>query len=298
MSSPQSHHITLPGRSIHVLEWGLVDGPPLVLVHGIRDHAHGWAHVADAFAHTHRIIAPDLRGHGDSDWCDAYNLHDYLRDLAGVIEALGLSGIALVGHSMGGHIALRYTACFPERVSALCSIEGLEMPIMRDQRRSPRTYTQRLREWVDKEALRETRRPRAYAGLDEAKARMAQEHPRLDAETLDLIVRHGMKVGDGGFVWKYDNACRNRAPEDAHGRDVDELLEAITCPVLLAYGEESWIPVPPAARLARLAHYRLMTFPHAGHWLQHDARAPFLQALAAFLSNPDSFPHKETPSHA
>ncbi len=297
MSSPRSRLVALPGRTIHVLEWGARDAPPVVLVHGIRDHAYSWEPIALPLAQTRRIIAPDLRGHGDSDWCDAYNLHDYCRDLAGVVDALDLSAIGLVGHSLGGHIALRYAACFPERVGNLCSIEGIEMPIMRDQRKNPRTYPQRLREWLDKEGAREMRAPRVYVSPQEATARLSAEHPRLDISTLDLIIRHGMRPVEGGYVWKYDNACRYRAPEDAHGRDVDELLEAITCPTLLAYGLESWIPLPPPERLARLANHRLITFPHAGHWLQHDARTPFLEALQAFLNNPLNLTN-ESQSHA
>lgn len=283
MIAPLSRKIALPGRAIHVLEWGRQDAPPLVLVHGIRDHAHSWQPIAAPLAQTHRVIALDLRGHGDSDWCNAYNLHDYVRDVAGVVDALNLASMALVGHSLGGHIALRYAACFPERIACLCSIEGIEMPIMRDQRKQPRTYTERLREWLDKEATGEKRAPRIYASHTEAEERMAREHPTIDADTLRLIVRHGMKPAGGGYAWKYDNACRHRAPEDASGRDVDELLAAITCPVLLAYGDASWIPIPPCERLAKLAHYRLARFPGAGHWLQHEARGPFLAALQAFL---------------
>lgn len=298
MTEPRSRIIALPGRNIRVLEWGASDAPPLLLVHGIRDHAHSWEPIAGPLSTINRIIAPDLRGHGDSDWCDAYNLHDYVRDLAGVIVRLDLPRFALVGHSLGGHIALRYAACFPEQVASLCLIEGIELPIMRDQRNRPQTYPQRMRDWLDKEAAREQRAPRVYESHAEAIARMAQEHPTIDADTLTLIVRHGMRPCEGGFVWKYDNACRHRAPEDAHGRDVDELLAAIACPTLLAYGEQSWIPIPPRERLARLEGHHLVTFPRAGHWLHHEARAPFLDALSTFLADPHQHPQNESTIHA
>ena len=297
-SSPRTRKVALPGRAISLLEWGRPDSPPLLLIHGIRDHAYTWQPLAEALAQTHRVIAPDLRGHGDSDWCRAYNLHDYVSDVAGVTDALGLSSLAVVGHSLGGHIALRYVACFPERVACLCSSEGVELPIMRDQRKNPRTYAQRLREWLDRQAASEQRSPRLYAGHAEAKARMAQEHPALDDDTLVLIVEHGLKPADGGYVWKYDNACRHRAPEDASGRDVDDLLAGITCPVLLAYGDASWIPVPPAERLAKLTDYRLIRFPGAGHWLHHEARRPFLSALQAFLAATSTHSQNESPFHA
>jgi pimeloyl-ACP methyl ester carboxylesterase len=297
-TAPRATTIALPGRAIQLLEWGRKRDSVVVLVHGIRDHAYSWDPIARALARDHHVLALDLRGHGDSDWCDAYNLHDYLRDLAAVVERLGLPRFALVGHSLGGHIALRYAACFPERLHSLCSIEGVEMPIMRDQRRAPRLYPQRLREWLDKESEREKRQLRVYASHEQAIERMALEHPTIDAQTLGLIVRHGMKPAEGGLVWKYDNACRNRAPEDAHGRDVDELLGAITCPTLLAYGLDSWIPIPPPERLARLAHHQLVTFPKAGHWLHHEARENFLAALQAFLAETRNLFHKESSDHA
>jgi pimeloyl-ACP methyl ester carboxylesterase len=283
---PRSQFISLGPRRIHLLEWGEEMAPPLLLVHGIRDHAHSWDWFSAKLAKRFRVIAPDLRGHGDSDWAGAYNMPDYVRDLAGVISALDLSAIALVGHSLGGHIALRYAACFPELINRLCVIEGVELPIVRDQRRTPRPYPERLREWIDRETARENRTPRYYATPDEATQRMQAEHPAIDPGIIAHNSRHGLTHETGlGWRWKYDNASRFRAPEDAQGIDLDEILRAICCPVLLAYGDASWIPHPPPERLAMLRQHGIVAFPGAGHWLHQERRLPFLAALNKFLDS-------------
>lgn len=294
MKPALSRFVALPGRRLHVLEWGRTGNPALVLVHGIRDHAHSWDWVATALADSYHILAPDLRGHGDSPWMGAYDLPDYVRDLADLVDALQLPAVHLIGHSLGGHICVRYAACFPDRTHSLCSIEGLELPIIRDQRRTPRTYPERLRAWIENEAARAVRAPRIYATRAEATARMAAAHPMMQQHVLAHLTLHGTTEQEGGgFRWKYDNAARFRAPEDAHGTDLDDILAAIRCPTWLAYGEESWIPVPAPQRVARIANHRVVVFPNASHWLHLQSHPLFLTNLQAFLASPANFVHSE-----
>src|SRR5215813_5597104 len=93
------------GLTYNVLDW---DGPgdlTFVLVHGFSDLAFSWTPVAERLAKHGHVIAPDLRGHGDSDWIGAGgydHVFDYLADLDGVIGALARARVVLVGHSMGG----------------------------------------------------------------------------------------------------------------------------------------------------------------------------------------------------
>ena len=89
-----------------------------------------------------------------------------------------------------------------------------------------------------------------------------------------------------------------RPPEDAHGIDLDEMLDAISCPVLLAYGEDSWIAPPPPERLARLRRHRLVTYPRASHWLHHQARDPFFADLVQFLNAPGQGLSQKAIDHA
>jgi pimeloyl-ACP methyl ester carboxylesterase len=300
-TAPRSLFIDLGGSRRHVVEWGQRGAPVLLLQHGMRDHARSWDWIAERFAAFYHILAPDLRGHGDSDWSrdGAYALSDYVSDMAEILEALDLPAFDLIGHSLGGHITLRFAAAFPEKVRSLTIIEGIELPIIRDQRREPIPYPERLRQWIDDQRDRRARSPRYYPTLEDAQARMAEQHPTIDAEIIAHLTRHGLIAETGkGLRWKYDNACRFRAPDDAHGIDLNEILDAIACPTLLAYGEASWIPLPPPERLNRIRAHRVVTFPAASHWLHHQARKPFLAALANFLSQPESCPCRKREAHA
>jgi pimeloyl-ACP methyl ester carboxylesterase len=285
-SQPRSGYINEHGLRLHYVARGNPDAPSVLLIHGMRDHARSWDWIAERLADHYHVIAPDLRGHGDSDWVEprAYTLPAFVLDLADVADSLALSPIALVGHSLGGAIAVRYAGIFPDKVRALCTIEGIELPIVRDQRLNPTTYPLRMRAWVEAERHHRTRAPHTYANLADAEARMTEEQPTLNADTIAHLVRHGVvSTSDDRLQWKFDNAARRRAPEDADGHDLDEILAAVDCPTLLAYGEASWIPVPPPERLALIRDHQLVTFPAASHWLHHQSRDAFLSTLLPFL---------------
>jgi pimeloyl-ACP methyl ester carboxylesterase len=298
-TAPQSRFVDLPRRRLHVLEWGCRALPTLVLVHGMRDHAHSWYWLAAELAGRFHILAPDLRGRGDSSWGGSYDLPDYISDLAALFDGLGLPPAALVGHSLGGHIAIRYAGCFPERVTCLCAIEGVELPLVRDQRRAPRPYPVRLREYIEADAMRASRTPRTYATLAQAQARMAETHPAISADIIAHLTLHGT-IDDGirGLRWKYDNAARFRAPQDANGTELDELLRAIECPTLLAYGDRSWVEVPPPQRLAHIKDHRVVRFADASHWVHLETAESFLAVLSSFLDAPEAFIHRERSAHA
>jgi pimeloyl-ACP methyl ester carboxylesterase len=109
------------------------DGPPLVLLHGLGERAASWDTVRAALAAHHTTYAVDLRGHGDSDWPGDYG-HDVIEaDVCGLLDALGLSGVVLVGHSMGGSIGFRVAAHRPDLVGRLV-VEDVIPPFPRKRR--------------------------------------------------------------------------------------------------------------------------------------------------------------------
>ncbi|GGY95701.1 alpha/beta fold hydrolase [Novosphingobium colocasiae] len=298
---PRSRFVDIDGSRRHLVEWGEPGAPTVLLQHGMRDHARSWDWFASRLARDHHVVVPDLRGHGDSDWSaeGAYGLSDYVFDLAEIVASLGLAGFDLVGHSLGAHISLRYAGTFPEMLRSLTIIEGIELPIVRDQLAAPKPYPQRLRQWVENRRKARGRLIRYFATTAEAEARMAEENEGFDAALIAELTRHGI-IGEAGkgLRWKFDHACRLRPPEDSHGIDLDDVLDAITCPVLLAYGEDSWIPVPSAARLNRLRRHHLVTYPGASHWLHHQAREPFFADLTTFLNAPEQGPLQKVTKHA
>ena len=285
---PTSSNVIVDGRRLHVTERGDPAAPAVVLVHGMRDHARSWDWIGSALADRFHVVAPDLRGHGDSECAGscAYGMSAFEFDLACIAEELNLSEFALVGHSLGGAIALRFASAFPEKINGLCVIEAIELPIVREQRAAPQPFPQRLRNWIDNERARSLRLPKAYETFADAERRMAQAHPTFDRDTVSHLVAHGLKELPGGrWRWKHDNAARLRAPEDAEGHDLDEMLSAIACPTLLAYGARSWIAPPPQERLDLIRNHRLVRFPGVSHWLHHEARGDFQTALVSFLDD-------------
>lgn len=107
---PVSRFFTSQRLKLHYVEWGRADAPPLLLIHGGRDHCRNWDRVAERLSRDWRIIAPDLRGHGDSQWSNSglYTYDAWLWNLLAVTEHLQLDHTTPVGHSLGGYIALRY----------------------------------------------------------------------------------------------------------------------------------------------------------------------------------------------
>ena len=112
--------------SLAVAEWpGPAKGPAVVCIHGLTANHTCWASVADLLSPAYRLIAYDLRGRGESDKPETgYSLALHNEDLAGLLDHFGLKRAVLVGHSLGAHIAVRFAAMHPERVSKLVLIDG------------------------------------------------------------------------------------------------------------------------------------------------------------------------------
>jgi len=118
---PESRFLTINGLRLHHLDWGNPGAPPLVFVHGLRGSAHAFDGPARRLRERFHIIATDVRGRGDSEWSPigAYDRTDYVSDLEGIVDALGLAHFTLVGTSMGGRIGMNYAAHHADRLEAL-----------------------------------------------------------------------------------------------------------------------------------------------------------------------------------
>jgi pimeloyl-ACP methyl ester carboxylesterase len=102
------------------------DGPPVVMIHGIVSTGDCWTYSFEAFKDRHRVIAPDLPGHGRSSGGPAsYSLAFYVDWLAGLLDALRIPSMALIGHSMGGAIVAAFAIRHPERVNRLVLVDAL-----------------------------------------------------------------------------------------------------------------------------------------------------------------------------
>src|SRR5687768_2879715 len=284
---PTSHTYFSQRLRLHYVDWGNADKPPLLLVHGGRDHCRNWDWVAAALRDEWHIIAPDLRGHGDSQWSPdgSYWMANYVYDLAQLIHQQHLAPVTIVAHSLGGHIALRYAGIYPEAVVRLVPIEGLGLPVAMLAERAAKTPAQRMDEWICEQRALAGRLPRRYTSIEEAFKRMQGENPHLSAEQARHLTVHGINQNeDGTYSWKFDNYVRAWPPYDMSRRDVYFLWERIACPTLILYGKESWAGNPVEdGRAAHFRHADVVGIDGAGHWLHHDRLDEFLRVLREFL---------------
>ncbi|WP_293881544.1 alpha/beta hydrolase [Sphingomonas sp.] len=283
---PTSYSFVSQRLRLNYLDWGNPEAPTLILVHGGRDHARSWDSIARALRTEWHIIAPDLRGHGDSGWSPdgVYSMPFFICDLAQLVHQQGSAPVTIVAHSLGGIISLRYAGLFPERVRKLVAIEGLGLGQSPDDA-STDAFVNRWRKWIDERRALSSRTPRRYASIDEALERMRSENRHLSEDQARQLTIHGVNRNeDGSYSWKFDNYLRSSPPLDISTAELHALWNRIECPTLLAYGNDSWASNP--ATDGNAAHFRtatVKTYDNAGHWLHHDRFDSFLADLRAFL---------------
>lgn len=287
MPGPTSRHFISQRLRMHYVDWGNPGAPPLLLVHGGRDHCRNWDWVAQAMRRDWHVICPDLRGHGDSQWSPDgnYSMSAYIYDLAQLIHQQNLAPVTIVSHSLGGNICLRYTGIYPDKVRKLVAIEGLgPSPKMLAERRT-KPMAERMTAWIEEQRTLSGRLPRRYPTIEDAFARMQAENKHLSAEQARHLTQQGVNQNeDGTYSWKFDNYVRMNPPYDMTYEDIETLWARIACPTLLVYGKESWASNPE--RDGRLDHFKtakVVEFENAGHWVHHDRLDAFVDTVRGFI---------------
>ena len=287
MISPRTYSVPSVHLKLNITEWGDPAAPPLLLQHGGRDHGRSWDDVARIFAGDYRVIVPDLRGHGDSDWANDgnYELMDMVADLDSIVRTLDLPPCAMVGHSLGGNVVTRFAGLYPERLSRLVNIEGLgDAPSVIAERMAG-DPVERFRGWLDRRVDVLSRVARTYPDLPTLAARMAKTDQRLTPELAEHLARHASRPNaDGTLTLKHDPALGITPALDISDATKRRLWEEISCPVLLVYGAQSWASNPVEdGRAAHFRDARFELFEDAGHWVHHDRRDDFVALVRDFL---------------
>lgn len=259
----------------------LGDGPPLLLLHGITSSSETWTPVLDGLAERHTVIAPDLIGHGASAKPRAdYSLGAFASGMRDLLVELGHERASVVGHSLGGGVAMQFSYQFPERVErlALVSSGGLG----REVHPMLRAAALPGADWV-LPAIARTGALRAGAALNGLAARAGLQ-PTADAQG----------IADGWATLEDPDTCRAflhtaRSIIDLGGQRVsaaDKLHLAADVPVLIVWGErDPLIPVAHARHAhALLPHSRLEIFERAGHFPFRDEPRRFVAVLHDFLT--------------
>lgn len=287
VAGPTSHSFVSQRLRLHYVEWGNRDAPPLILQHGGRDHCRSWDWVAQQLARDWHVYAPDMRGHGDSQWAPDgnYDMSALVYDFAQFVHQLDTAPVTIVSHSLGGNVATRYTGLYPDMVRKLVCIEGLgPSPKVRAEREAAGTAV-RFRDWIDGKRKAAGRQVKRYPSIEAALTRMQEENSYLTAEQARHLTIHGVSRNeDGSYSWKFDNYLNVWPVFDLSPDQLAELWSAITCPTLLLYGADSWASNPEHdGRMAHFANARVIEFENAGHWLHHDQFDRFMAVLNDFL---------------
>jgi pimeloyl-ACP methyl ester carboxylesterase len=266
------------GITLHYLDWGLdrgpADAPPVVLLHGITGHARVWDHLAERLAPRHRVVALDQRGHGDSDPApdDDYRVGTMADDVAAFVGSLRLDRFALLGHSMGGRIAIKYAADHAARLERLVIVDiGPDINL---------AGLQRVRDMM-------ANAPERIESEEWAVEYIRRANPLQDVDMLRERVRHGLRrAPDGELTWKYAKGLRDMMREGRRDTvDLWEPLPRIPCPTLIVRGAESDILSAEVAKkmAERLPDGRVVEIAGAGHTVPADRPEEFVRQIRAFL---------------
>ena len=280
--NPTSHSYFSQRLRLHYLDWGNDEAADMLLVHGVHDHCHSWDWLAQPLRRHYHVVAPDLRGHGDSAWTlgSPYSYLEYVQDITQLVRQRSLAPVAVVAHSLGGTIASVYAGAFPQAVERLVIIEGVGLyPSGTD---SP---ADRVRRWIEGNQALSARSPRRYATLEDAYRRMQDTNPHLSPQQARHLTIHGSNQNeDGTFTWKFDNYTRAFRPYDMPREDLVALWQRIDCPVLIINSRQGF-----PHRIGHddtLRHFRNATLheiDNAGHWPQHDQLEACSAAIGQFL---------------
>jgi len=286
-SGPTSHWFLSQRLRLHYVDYGREDKPLLVLVHGGQDHCRSWDFVADRLSDHYHVIAPDLRGHGDSAWAAGsnYGIAEHVLDLAQLLRHVGETPVTLVGHSLGGAVVLHYAGVFPENVLRVCAIEGMGPPPEMVKALTEKPIEERLRDYIAGVQALPGRKPHEYATLADAEKRMRDANPHLSEAMARHLTIHGvMRLENGNYVWKFDNYVRVWGPYRYDIEGVQRLWSRIACPVQLVRGTQSWAQNPVTdGRAAHIPDHRYVEVEGAGHWVHHDRFEVFMGHLGEFL---------------
>ena len=288
------------GLRHHVLQWGDASAvtpqrPPLLMLHGWMDVAASFQFVVDALVSDRFVLALDWRGFGLSDTpaVDTYWFPDYLGDLDAVLDALlfgndaPAAAIDLLGHSMGGNVAMLYAGLRPQRVRRLVNLEGFGMPETRPQQ-APKRYVQ----WLDE--LKQPAQLRRYDSVDAVADRLRKTNPLLRPERAAWLAPHWSRQNaDGQWEILGDPAHKRANPMLYQKAEVLECWKLIQAPLLWVEGDQTdvakwwgnrYTKAEFHERLSVVAKLEKHMLSPAGHMLHHDQPEALAARLEAFLT--------------
>jgi len=293
MKPSQSEFLSLRGRRIHVRCWqDDPTAPLLVMLHGWGDISATWQFVVDHLAQGWRVLAPDWRGFGLSQWNnDSYWFPDYVADLDALLEHYSPAApVRLVAHSMGGNVACLYAGLRPERVAALVNLEGVGM-IDHSLAEAAGRYARWLKQTHDARGFR------VYPDHAALAARLQNDNPRLSGAQAAFLADHlGVEaVADDGqreIRLAIDPCHRWVNPIPYRLQDAMAIWRQATAPVLWVTAADSHVfkkffaldSADYRQRVACFRDIREVTLADCAHNMQHDQPQEVAQLIDGFFT--------------
>jgi pimeloyl-ACP methyl ester carboxylesterase len=287
MRQSESIFVPIRGLRYHCRAWGSAGDPLLVMLHGWMDVSASFQFLVDALRGAWRVIAPDWRGFGRTEWgrAGSYWFPDYLADLDALLARFSADDpVRLIGHSMGGNVACLYAGARPERIRALVNLEGFGM-VASDPQAAPARYEKWLHELVREHRFRD------YESFEDLATRLRQTNPRLTPERAAFLARHwGEAIATGRIRLRSDPRHKIVNPVLYRLEEAEACWRGVAAPVLWVEGELTDTPrrlkLDDAALAARRNCFGQLTYRKiagAGHMLHHDQPEALGAVIEEFL---------------
>lgn len=317
-----SRFVAIRNLQYHLLQWRVEDRscsvpspprPPLVLLHGWMDVGASWQFMVDAFGSEflrgRPVIALDWRGFGltgplgipaldavgSGTPSDSFWFADYLADLDFLLDFVaaefGSSQVDLIGHSMGGNIAMLYAGVRPARIRRLINLEGFGLKAGK-----PDEAPGRYAAWM--EALKKLYQGnmvlQSYTSVSAVARRLMKTNPRLTLDKADWLAHRWARQDATTGQWHVQGHAAHKISSALVYRleEIQAIYRCITAPVLSVHASDdslalwwkgSYTLADYFERLALVRHAQTATLPETGHMLHHDQPQALAQLVAAFL---------------
>jgi len=291
----RSAFVPIRGLDYHVRLWGEPQPgqTPLVLLHGWMDVAASYQFMVDALAREHFIIAPDWRGFGltNAVGADTFWFPDYIADLDALLDHYCAdTPVNLVGHSMGGNVAMLYAAVRPERVRRLINLEGFGLPATRPSQ-APARYTQWLSEL--KQLRQGELKLRHYDTLDAVARRLIKTNPLLSPDKAHWLAAHwSAETAPGQWTILGEAAHKIINPQLYRVDEILAVFANIRAPMLMVEASDDsmaqWWKGKYALpefheRLKAVPEVTIRQLPDCSHMLHHDQPELLARLIEDFL---------------
>lgn len=247
----------------------LGDGPPLVVLHGLFGSGTNWRSFARSLSDRWQIHLVDLRNHGQSAHADRMTYPEMAADLAAYLDGQDIQSATLLGHSMGGKVAMRLTLESPARVKRLVVVDIA--PLHSDHDHLPVLNAMQA---LDPGTIE--RRDQAAEALEKG----------IPDPGLRQFLLQNLVAADGGYRWRINLDAIRRNLDALQDFPLDDLGGDYQGPALFVRGQLSdYVPDSALTRVRELfPGTDIVTIENAGHWVHAERPAAFLEAVEPFLS--------------